>query len=151
MATVEFLPSRTKPKCHHRWSTSSNGSLTFAGFSVRLQGEADGAAAAHPCGCIFTRPVAAPVVDSAGLCFGELDKDVKKTKHTRNCTLRFLTLAKQKDQNRNQNDVIKHNGALRHYDIFCLKIVNQFIIMLHFNLWCFFCLAFSAQTHTYNL
>lgn len=43
-------------------------SLTFAGFAVGLQGESHGAAAAHPCGRVFTRPVAAAVVHGAGLC-----------------------------------------------------------------------------------
>lgn len=42
--------------------------LTFAGFAVRLQGESHGAAAAHPCGRVFTCPVAAAVVHGAGLC-----------------------------------------------------------------------------------
>lgn len=42
----------------------------FAGFSIRLQGESHRAAAAHPCGCVFTCPVAATVVHSAGLDAG---------------------------------------------------------------------------------
>lgn len=42
--------------------------LTFAGLSVRLQGESYWAAAAHPSGCVFTCPVAAAIVDGAGLC-----------------------------------------------------------------------------------
>lgn len=42
--------------------------LTFAGFAIGLQSESHGAATAHPCGCVFTCPIAATVVDSAGLC-----------------------------------------------------------------------------------
>ncbi len=42
--------------------------LTFAGLPIRLQGESYGAAAAHPCGRVFTCPVAAAVVHGAGLC-----------------------------------------------------------------------------------
>lgn len=42
--------------------------LTFASLSVRLQGESYWAAAAHPSGRVFTCPVAAAIVDGAGLC-----------------------------------------------------------------------------------
>lgn len=41
--------------------------LTFTGFAVRLKGESHRAAAAHPRGCVFTCPVTAPVIYSAGL------------------------------------------------------------------------------------
>lgn len=54
---------------------ASHHSLTFAGFSVRLQGEANGAAAAHPRGRILARPVTAAVVDGAGLCADSGDGD----------------------------------------------------------------------------
>lgn len=40
--------------------------LTFACFSVWLQREADRAAAAHACGCVFTGAVAPPIVHCAG-------------------------------------------------------------------------------------
>lgn len=59
------------PPCNH--------SLTFAGFPVRLQGEPYGAAAAHPSGRIFTCPVTATIVDSAGLCrYWDRDEKIKK-------------------------------------------------------------------------
>lgn len=38
----------------------------FACFSIRLQREADGAAAAHACGCVFTGAVAPPIVHRTG-------------------------------------------------------------------------------------
>lgn len=38
----------------------------FACFSIRLQREADGAAAAHTCGCVFTGAVAPPIVHCTG-------------------------------------------------------------------------------------
>lgn len=42
--------------------------LTFASFAIGLKGEAHRAAASDPCGRVLTRPVAATVVNSAGLC-----------------------------------------------------------------------------------
>lgn len=42
--------------------------FTFAGFAVRLQGEADRTAAAHSCDRVVTRAVTAAVVHRAGLC-----------------------------------------------------------------------------------
>lgn len=38
----------------------------FACFSIRLQCEADWAAAAHACGCVFTGAVAPPIVQCTG-------------------------------------------------------------------------------------
>lgn len=46
---------------------SGLGSLTFACFSIWLQCEADGAAAAHACGCVFTSAVTPPIVHCTGL------------------------------------------------------------------------------------
>lgn len=40
--------------------------LTFACFSIRLQCEANGAAAAHACGCVLTGAVTPPVVHRTG-------------------------------------------------------------------------------------
>lgn len=42
----------------------------FAGFAIWLQGESHRAAAAHPCGCVFTRSVAATIVHSTGFDAG---------------------------------------------------------------------------------
>lgn len=42
--------------------------FTFAGFAVRLQGEANRTAAAHSCDRVVTRAVTAAVVHRAGLC-----------------------------------------------------------------------------------
>ena len=44
--------------------------FTFAGLAVRLQGEADGAAAAHPRHRVVTRAVTAAIVHCTGLCRG---------------------------------------------------------------------------------
>lgn len=51
----------------HVYSQTFMYLLTFAGFAVRLQGKPHGAAAAHPCGCVFTCPVTTAVVHGAGL------------------------------------------------------------------------------------
>lgn len=52
----------------HVYSHTILSLLTFACFSIRLEGESHRAAATHPRSCVFTRPVAAAVVDGTGLC-----------------------------------------------------------------------------------
>lgn len=52
----------------HVYSHTICSLLTFACFAIRLEGESHRAAATHPRGCVFTCPVAAAVVDGAGLC-----------------------------------------------------------------------------------
>lgn len=64
--------------CSHAFTSS----LTFAGFSIRLEGKSYGAAAAHPSGRVFACPVTAAVVHGAGLCSwwdkgGEREEEVK--------------------------------------------------------------------------
>lgn len=51
--------------------------LTFTCFAIGLKSEAHRAAASDPCGCILTRPVAATVVDGAGLCTQQ-DRDMQR-------------------------------------------------------------------------
>lgn len=53
--------------------------LTFTGFSIRLQGESHRTAAADPCSCILTSPVAAAVVYSAAL-YKELKREMEEDK-----------------------------------------------------------------------
>lgn len=51
--------------------------LTFTSFAIGLKSEAHRAAASDPCGRILTRPVAAAVVDGAGLCTQQ-DRDMQR-------------------------------------------------------------------------
>ena len=102
-----------------------DGWYTFAGFSVRLQSEANGTAAADSCHWIVTRAITAAVVHCAGLCKETSSQTNPTGKHKVAAVLTYLVNQQTRMPVRSHQENIRSHTIIYSINFVTLQAINR--------------------------